>query len=93
MIDQITRLDGAHAGPGSLFTYEYTLTTISVSLLSPTTLRTLRWRLSGHVRQAACDGPALKPMLRTGVIIRFDYRDRDGQEIILVPISAVDCGG
>ncbi|HEV2269096.1 MAG TPA: RDD family protein [Steroidobacteraceae bacterium] len=92
MIDQITRLDGAHAGPGSLFTYEYTLTTISVSLLSPTTLQTLRWRLSGHVRQAACTGTALKPMLRTGAIIRFDYRDRDGREITLVAISTADCG-
>lgn len=93
MIDKITRLEGAHAGPGSLFTYEYTLTNIAVSLLSPSTLQTLRWRLSEHVRQAACGGTALKPLLRTGATVRFNYRGRDGRELALVSVSSADCGG
>lgn len=93
MIDRITRLDGAHAGPGAVFTYDYTLTNIAVSALSPTTLQTLRWRLSENVRQAACAGTALRPMLGTGAIVRFNYRDRDGRELAVVSVSSADCAG
>lgn len=93
MIDAITRLDGAHAGPGSLFTYEYTLTNMHVARLSPASLETLRWRLSAHVRQAVCRGSALQPMLRTGTTVRFHYRDQDGQEVATVAVSSADCAG
>lgn len=92
MIDDITRIDGAHVSPGPIFTYEYTLTNISVRQLSPTALETLRWRLSAHVRQAVCGGTALQPILRTGVITRFHYRDRDGQDLVNVQVSSADCG-
>jgi len=91
MIDRITRLDGAYAGPGSLFTYDYTVTNIRVSLLPDTTLQRLRWRLSANVRQAVCAGNDLKPMLRAGVIVRFYYRDQDGQELALVSLASADC--
>ena len=92
MIDEMTRLDGAYAGPGPLFTYNYTITSIRARSLSPTTLQTLRWRLSANVRQAACAGNGLKPMLRAGARVRFYYRDEDGQELALVLISGADCG-
>jgi uncharacterized RDD family membrane protein YckC len=92
MIDRITRLDGAHVGPGSLFTYEYTLTNMRLRELSPVILATLRWRLSAHVRQAVCRGTALKPMLATGTTVRFHYRDSDGQDLVLVSVSSADCG-
>ena len=92
MIDEMTRLDGAFAGPGPLFTYNYTITSIRARSLSPTTLQTLRWRLSANVRQAACAGNGLKPMLRAGARVRFYYRDGDGQELALVSISGADCG-
>lgn len=92
MVDAITRLDGADAGPGALFTYDYTLTNIRVSSLSATALQTLRWRLSAHVRRAACAGTALKPMFRAGAAVRFHYRDRDGRELALVSVSSADCG-
>ena len=91
MIDNITRLDGAQAGPGTLFTYEYTLTNISASLLSPASLATLRRRLSADVRQTVCRGAALEPLLHIGAVIRFDYRDRDGQELTLASVSSADC--
>ncbi len=91
MIDDITRLDGAQAGPGTLFTYDYTLTNMSAALLSPASLDTLRRRLSADVRQTVCSGPALQPLLRSGAVIRFDYRDRDGQELSLASVSSVDC--
>jgi len=93
MIDSITRLDGAHAGPGSLFTYEYTLTNMRAARLSAKTLEMFRWRMSAHVRQAVCDGTALKVMLSTGTAIRFHYRDEDGQELVTVSVSNSDCGG
>jgi HAMP domain-containing protein len=93
MIDGITRLDGAHAGPGSLFTYEYTLTNMRVARLSAVSLETLRWRLSAHVRQAVCRGTALQPMLRIGTTVRFHYRDQDGQEVATVAVSSADCAG
>ena len=92
MIDRITRLDGAHAGPGSLFTYEYTLTSMRAARLSARTLETFRWRMSAHVRQAVCQGTALKPMLSTGTTIRFHYRDGEGQELVTVSVSGSDCG-
>jgi GYF domain 2/RDD family len=93
MIDRITRLDGARAGPGPLFTYDYSLTNLRVAQLSPTALETLRWRLSAHVRQAVCRGTALKPMLRIGATVRFHYRDRTGQELATVAVSSADCAG
>jgi hypothetical protein len=92
MIDGATRIDGAHAGPGSLFTYEYTLTNISTRLLSPQKLEALRWRLTADVRQAICGGSGLRPILRTGVITRIHYRDRDGQNLLMVHVSSADCG-
>lgn len=92
MIDDITRLDGAQVSPGPTFTYEYTLTGISVRLLSPAALETLRARLSAHVRQVVCGGTALQPVLRTGVITGFHYRDRDGQDLVMVHVSGADCG-
>lgn len=92
MIDRITRLDGAHSGPGPLFTYEYTLTNISARLLTPRSLDTVRWRLSADVRQAICGGSGLRPVLQAGVITRIHYRDRDGQDLVMVRISSADCG-
>ena len=92
MIDSITRLDGAQAGPGPLFTYEYTLTNLRVWQLSSRTLQILRWRLSSNVHQAVCRGGALKPLFRTGTRVRIEYRDRDGQELVMVSLSSADCG-
>lgn len=92
MIDKITRLDGAHSGPGPLFTYEYTLTNISARLLTPKSLDEVRWRLSADVRQAVCGGSGLQPVLRAGVITRIHYRDRDGQDLVTVRVSSADCG-
>lgn len=91
MIDNITRLDGAQAGPGTLFTYEYTLTNISASMLSPASLATLRQRLSADVRQTVCGGTALQALLRAGAVIRFDYHDRDGRELTLASVASADC--
>lgn len=93
MIDRITRLDGARVGPGPLFTYDYTLTSMRATQLSLTALETLRWRLSAHVRQAVCRGTALKPMLSTGTTVRFHYRDQDGQDLAIVSVSSADCPG
>lgn len=91
MIDDITRLDGAQAGPGTLFTYDYTLTNIHASLLPPASLDTLRRRLSADVRQTVCRGAALQPLLRIGAVIRFHYRDQDGQDLTLASVSSADC--
>lgn len=91
MVDPVTRLDGAHVGPGPRFTYEYTLMNLRAAQLPATTLETLRWRLSAHVRQSVCRGTALKPMLRTGTTIRFHYRDPDGQELATVSVASADC--
>jgi hypothetical protein len=91
MIDNMTRLDGAQAGPGTLFTYDYTLTNISASLLSPASLQTLQQRLAADVRQTICGGTALQPLLRSGAVIRFHYRDRDGQELLLTSVASADC--
>lgn len=92
MIDGITRLDGARVGPGPLFTYEYTLTSLQLSTLSTSALETLRWRLSADVRRAVCRGKALEPMLVTGTTVRFQYHDRDGLNLVRVSISRGDCG-
>ncbi len=91
MIDDMTRLDGAQAGPGTLFTYDYTLTNISASQLSPPSLRTLQQRLSADVRQTVCEGAALQPLLHMGAVIRFHYRDRDGQDLVLTSVSSAEC--
>jgi GYF domain 2/RDD family len=92
MIDHITRLDGASVGPGPLFTYDYTLTNLSVRLLSSATLARLQRRLSAHVRQAVCRAGALAPILRAGTTVRFRYRDRDGRDLVQVSVTEADCG-
>jgi hypothetical protein len=91
MIDKITRLDGASAGPGASFTYDYTLTNIRASQLSPSSLQTLRRRLLSDVRETVCRGAVLQPLLRTGAVIRFRYRDQVGQELVLASVSSADC--
>jgi hypothetical protein len=93
MIDHITRLDGAYVGPGPLFTYEYTLTDLSMPLLASRTLATLQRRLSAHVRQQVCRAGALSSILRAGTTVRFQYRDRDGRDLVLVSVTRADCGG
>lgn len=93
MIDHIVRIDGAHAGPGSLFTYDYTVTNLRVSLMSPAALGSFRSRLRGSVREAVCRESALAALLRSGAIVRFHYRDRDGKDLARITVASADCGG
>ena len=93
MVDHIVRIDGAHVGPGSLFTYDYTVTNLRVPLMSPATLRSFRSRLRASVRQAVCRESALAALLRSGATVRFDYRDRDGKDLARITVSSADCGG
>jgi uncharacterized RDD family membrane protein YckC len=91
-VDYIVRVDGARAGPGALFTYDYTVTNLRVSLLSPARLQRFRWRLGGSVRRAVCRESALEAILKAGATVRFHYRDRDGKELAVVSVSSADCG-
>lgn len=93
MVDHIVRIDGAHVGPGSLFTYDYTVTNLRVSLMSPATLASFRSRLRGSVRQAVCRESALEALLRSGAIVRFHYRDPDGEDLARITVASADCGG
>jgi hypothetical protein len=93
MVDHIVRIDGAHVGPGSLFTYDYTVTNLRVGLMSPATLGSFRSRLRGSVREEVCRESALDALLRSGAIVRFRYRDRDGKDLTTITVSSEDCGG
>jgi hypothetical protein len=91
MIDHVTRLDGARVGPGALFTYEYTVTNLRVSLLSPAGLAAFRRRLSVSVQQAVCREGELTPLLRAGTTVRFHYHDRVGKDLATVSVSSAIC--
>jgi GYF domain 2/RDD family len=93
MVDHIVRIDGAHVDPGSLFTYDYTVTNLRISLMSPATLGSFRSRLRGSVRAAVCRESALEALLRSGARVCFHYRDREGKDLARITVSSADCGG
>ena len=71
-IDQLTRLDGAIAGPGLKFTYKYTLK------LSAQEAERLREGILKRVSTQWTPENELTPIYEAGVEFLYDYRGEDG---------------
>jgi hypothetical protein len=88
MVDKVTRLDGAEIGPGTAFTYLYTLTTIDSA-----TMKVDESARAAHlekVRTDYCRG-GMKSFRDANVAVQFKYRDHSGLPFTLLSVSPSDC--
>lgn len=88
MLDAETRLDGAKAGPGKKFTYEYTL-------LSPNDeYDHVAWQKNvvPAIRERITKSRELRPFFKDGVTLVYAYHTGDGaliDEIVVTPEEAL----
>lgn len=85
------RFDSAKAGPGLMFTYEYTMTAMRRSQLSSPDLERFRQSEQDRLFTAACRGSLIR-MMMTAEILRAHYSDRDGVELATAEVKRADCG-
>jgi len=88
MIDAETRLDGAVAGPGLVFTYLFTLPNVKASDVQPGTFDSL---LAPDIKKSGCSTLQLKPFFENGVLVKYEYRGSDGQRIGAVALDRISC--
>jgi hypothetical protein len=89
MVDAQTRLDGARAGPGLLFTYLYSFPQmLAVPLASKDEFEA---RGTPILKKNNCGSAALKPFFEHGVVVRYAYRDRDGLDLGAVTLTRNAC--
>lgn len=87
--DPETRLDGAYAGPGLRFTYQYTLPKLRADQVDPGAVAA---RLAPGIRETACKSSEFKPFLDHDVTVTFEYRGGDGRDIGAVEVTRASCG-
>ncbi|MCL5975885.1 MAG: hypothetical protein M1270_08735 [Gammaproteobacteria bacterium] len=87
-IDDQTRLEKALAGPGDLMTYFYTLTTVTVAEVEPTTvLENIRPKLLSNL----CNNAEMQPVLQAGAKIVYVYSDMNNEDVGRIEVVAADC--
>lgn len=87
-IDDQTRLEKALAGPGDLMTYFYTLTTVTVAEVEPTTvLENIRPKLLSNL----CNNAEMQPVLQAGAKIVYVYSDKNSEDVGRIEVVAADC--
>ncbi len=91
MVRPDNRFDSAHAGPGLMFTYEYTMTALRKSQLGAQNLDEFRQGEQDRLFQAACRGRLIY-MFYTAETLRAHYSDRDGAELGTAEVRRADCG-
>lgn len=89
MVDAHTRLDGASAGPGRIFTYHNTFVNAALNDVDMTLFYGLFRR---ELRTRVCENKAMHPMLKLGVTAVYEYRSKDGQIVGSVSVTQKDCG-
>ncbi len=88
-IDDETRLDGAEAGPGTAFTYLYTLPNIDSRTSQAN--EQFRSQMLRTLRSNYCQGEALKRFRNAGLAIHYKYRDRNGLLFTEFAVHPGDC--
>jgi hypothetical protein len=91
MVTPDTRFDDARAGPGLIFTYDYTMTSLRRSELSERQLEQFQTSVRKRLHNGACGRTRLAAMLRVATLLRAHYLDRDGSELGTVEVSRTDC--
>lgn len=88
MIDRVTRLDGATAGPGLALTYRYTLMNFDARRIGADVFAT---RLKGLLTQKVCASRVLGRLLQKNVVLQFSYRQKNGKPIADVVVDRQAC--
>jgi hypothetical protein len=89
MVDQETRMDNVTAGPGLVFSYNYTfIKHRSTDVNKQEFVSAQRNGLMGTV----CASPDLAKFLKSNVTVKYVYKGYDGGVIGVIPFSRRDCG-
>ena len=89
MVDADTRLDGARAGPGLLFTYLYTFPQMEAK--RSVSKAQFEEQATPTLKTNACGNNALKPFFDHGVVVRYVYRDHNGVDLGTVTLTRDSC--
>lgn len=87
MIDSETRLDSTVPGPGSTFSYLYTMVNYSSASIDPDFVASL----APQVVHKVCTSTEMRKILSLGVTTFYIYRGNDGTEIGRIRINQNDC--
>jgi uncharacterized RDD family membrane protein YckC len=90
MVRPDTRFDDARAGPGLLFTYDYSMTNLRRSELNAQELEQFEDGEHKRLFTAACRG-RLAYMLGIATTLRAHYLDRDGSDLGTAEVTRADC--
>jgi uncharacterized RDD family membrane protein YckC len=90
MVRSDTRFDDARVEPGLTFTYDYSMTALRRSELSPQALGQFKDSEQKRLLTAACGG-RLAYMLGIATTLRAHYLDRDGSELGTAEVTRADC--
>ena len=88
MIDKDTRLDSTIAGPGKEWTYMYTLVAPDVKGVTNARLNEV---MGDKIRNSICTMKEMELFVKNKVVMKYKYRDNDGNYIGEVVVKAGDC--
>ena len=88
MVDRETQWDSAFAGPGKLFSYNYTLVNYSASQIDGSQFSQDMYPMLVNV---ICTNPATKFFPENGVMLNYNYYDNARIFITTVEIAPSDC--
>ncbi|WP_137971985.1 hypothetical protein [Pseudomonas sp. F(2018)] len=86
-IDEVTVLDRATAGSGSVVITHYTITGLSAANIDREELA----KIKPAVVSQLCGGD-LNKALGAGIAFEYQYRDKTGNLITAITVSRADCG-
>lgn len=88
-VDQDTRLDNLHAGPGVRFTYNYTILTATIKDIDRTYFVN---HLETKLKAGVCSSPDMQVFFKNNVTVGYSYRASDGVFVAKIEITPKDCG-
>ena len=88
MIEENVQWDSSHVGPGKTLNYNYTMLDYSASQLDP---KMFVDSIRHHLKYTVCTAPETRMFPTNGVLLNFNYYDRDGRLITTVEVAPNDC--
>ncbi|MDD5706539.1 MAG: hypothetical protein PHR35_11480 [Kiritimatiellae bacterium] len=87
MLDEVTRMDGATAGPGKLVTIRET-----VLAMDGATTDMVAWRttIAPRIRASSAQAPGIRKLLAAGTTVIYQYNGRDGVIIDKIKLTRTD---
>lgn len=92
MVNGYTRLDTVIPGPGTKFTYTYTILTLSSKDVNEASKQRFNAEMQPFLKNQVCSHPDYKALISNKVIVGFYYRTVDGASISRIEISPNNCG-